>query len=104
MEVLSRAFLLTEKPRGRLHNTFDQRTTELRPLDAPFAFAPEFHDDADKVRQWTAFSHKSRTYVEPVEFKRREHGEFLNWAKIRVFFRVLIPCPGYAMSSSFSFI
>jgi hypothetical protein len=35
----------------------------------PLAFMPDFYDDRNKVRQWTAFTAKNKTYIEPVEFK-----------------------------------
>src|SRR5260370_42697659 len=83
LEVLSRAFLLTEKPRGRYSQHIRPAHDRAAAAGRPLAFAPDFYDDADRVRQWTAFSHKSRTYVEPIEFTRIQHGEFLNCAKIR---------------------
>jgi len=42
-----------------LKNTFERRRTEL-PRGAPTALSPEFHDDAGKRTQWTAFLKKNR--------------------------------------------
>jgi len=41
----------------------------LPPAGILLAFTPDFHDDRNKVRQWTAFCAKNKTYIEPIEFK-----------------------------------
>jgi hypothetical protein len=40
------------------------------PLDGtPLAFTLDFYEDVNKVRQWSAFSENSGSYLEPIEFK-----------------------------------
>jgi hypothetical protein len=70
LEVLSRTFSFGGKSlEEAIQNTFKHRGTEL-PLDGkPFAFTSDFSADPNKVRQWTAFSRKNRSYVEPIELK-----------------------------------
>ena len=52
-----------------IRKTFRNRGTELPAGGMPLAFTPEFHDDASKKRQWTAFRAKNATYMAKAEFK-----------------------------------
>jgi nucleotidyltransferase AbiEii toxin of type IV toxin-antitoxin system len=70
LDVLSRIFpfdgnILAEA----IRNTFERRGTELPAGGIPLALTPEFYGDADKVRQWNAFSQKNKSYIELVEFE-----------------------------------
>ncbi len=56
---------LTEAVRA----TFKQRGTDLPAGGVPLAFAPEFYEDANKVKQWAAFCNKNKSYVQQTEFK-----------------------------------
>ncbi len=69
MEVMLRTFPFDGKILvAAIQNTFERRGTEL-PLDGrPLAFTP-FYKDVSKIRQWTAFSEKNRSYVEPSKLK-----------------------------------
>jgi hypothetical protein len=45
-----------------IKNTFARRETPL-PSGAPVVFMPEFLEDADKKKQWSAFCNKNRNYI-----------------------------------------
>lgn len=70
LEVLSRTFAFDGKNLAEaIQNTFRHRGTELPPAGIPLAFTPDFYDDRNKVRQWTAFCAKNKTYIAAVDFK-----------------------------------
>ncbi len=70
LEVLSRTFSFDGKRLVEaIQNTFERRGTEL-PVDGnPLAFRPDFYEDASKIRQWTAYLQKNRSYIEQIELK-----------------------------------
>lgn len=35
----------------------------------PLAFTPEFYEDENKVKQWTAFCSKNKPYIQDLAFK-----------------------------------
>lgn len=60
---LSREFPFEEKLLSEaIQKTFARRSTPL-PLGMPVAFTPEFFEDADKKKQWAAFSNNNRGFV-----------------------------------------
>lgn len=70
LDVLARSFAFDGKSLAEaVQNTFRHRGTELPPAGIALAFTPDFYDDRNKVRQWTAFCAKNNTYIEPIEFK-----------------------------------
>jgi len=56
---------LTEAVRA----TFKQRGTELPAGGVPLAFTPEFYEDENKVKQWSAFCNKNKSYVQQTKFR-----------------------------------
>jgi hypothetical protein len=70
LEILSRTFAFEGKTLAQaIQNTFQKRGTDLPMGGLPVAFTPEFYDDLNKKRQWTAFCAKNKSYVEKAEFK-----------------------------------
>jgi hypothetical protein len=70
IEILSRTFSFDgQNLADAIQRTFERRGTALPASGRALAFTPDFYDDANKVRQWAAFSQKNRTFVEPIEFK-----------------------------------
>jgi predicted nucleotidyltransferase component of viral defense system len=70
LEILSRTFAFEGKTLAQaIQNTFQKRRTDLPMAGLAVAFTPEFYDDANKKRQWTAFCAKNKSYVEKAEFK-----------------------------------
>jgi hypothetical protein len=70
LEVLARTYAFDGKSLAEaVQNTFRHRGTELPPAGIPLAVTPDFYDDRNKVRQWTAFCAKNKSYIEPIEFK-----------------------------------
>ena len=57
---------LTEAVRA----TFKQRGTELPAGGVPLAFTPEFYEDENKVKQWSAFCNKNKSYVPQNEIQK----------------------------------
>jgi hypothetical protein len=53
---------------GAVRKTFLNRGTELSANGMPLAFAPEFYDNTNKKKQWTAFCAKNATYMAKTEF------------------------------------
>jgi hypothetical protein len=51
-----------------LVRTFERRKTRL-PSAPPIAFTAEFFNDESKQRQWNAFNHKNKPYIEPIPLK-----------------------------------
>jgi Nucleotidyl transferase AbiEii toxin, Type IV TA system len=51
-----------------VRKTFLNRGTELLTNRVPFAFTPEFYDDTNKKRLWTAFCAKNATCMAKTEF------------------------------------
>ena len=70
LEVLSRTLDFEAKMLGEaIRKTFERRGTKL-PADAtPVAFTPEFYNDTDKKKQWTAFCSRNATYVTKTELR-----------------------------------
>ena len=52
-----------------VRTTFAQRGTELPLGGTPLAFTPEFCEDTNKVKQWTAFCTKNKPYIQDVTLK-----------------------------------
>ncbi|MGB6482232.1 MAG: nucleotidyl transferase AbiEii/AbiGii toxin family protein [Candidatus Acidiferrales bacterium] len=52
-----------------IRKTFERRKSELPADGTPVAFTPEFSDDTDKKKQWTAFCTRNATYVTKTELK-----------------------------------
>jgi len=51
-----------------VRKTFLNRGTELPANGMPLAFTPEFCDNTNKKKQWTAFCAKNATYMAKTEF------------------------------------
>lgn len=49
--------------------TFKQRGTELPVGGMPLAFTPEFYEDENKIKQWTAFCTKNKSYIQELAFE-----------------------------------
>jgi Nucleotidyl transferase AbiEii toxin, Type IV TA system len=70
LEALSRTFdfdgtILCEA----IRKTFERRASELPAGGTPIAFTPEFYNDTDKKKQWTAFCTRNALYVTQTELK-----------------------------------
>jgi hypothetical protein len=52
-----------------IRKTFERRGSELPVGGTPVAFRPEFYNDTDKKKQWTAFCTRNATYVTKTELK-----------------------------------
>jgi hypothetical protein len=52
-----------------IRKTFERRRSELPAGGAPVAFTPEFYNDTDKKKQWTAFCTRNATHVTKTELK-----------------------------------
>ncbi len=48
--------------------TFKQRGTEIPESGIPLAFSPEFSADTNKLKQWSAFCDKNKSYVTHTDF------------------------------------
>jgi hypothetical protein len=70
LEALSQSLDFDGKTLGEaIRNTFERRGTELPADGTPVAFTPEFYNDTDKKKQWTAFCTRNATYVRKTELK-----------------------------------
>ena len=70
LEVLSRTFIFDgNKLLEAIQNTFERRGTELPVGGSPLAFTSDFYEDASKIRQWTAYLQKNRSYIEQIELR-----------------------------------
>jgi hypothetical protein len=70
LEALSRILNFDGKTlREAIRKTFERRGTKLPADGKPVAFTPEFYNDANKKKQWTAFCGKNATYVTKTELK-----------------------------------
>ena len=70
LEVLPRTFAFEGKTLAQaIQNTFQKRGTDLPIAGMSVAVTPEFYDDVNKKRQWTAFWAKNKSYVGKAEFK-----------------------------------
>jgi hypothetical protein len=49
--------------------TFKQRGTELPLGGVPLAFTPEFYQDENKIKQWSAFCNRNKPYLQQTEFR-----------------------------------
>jgi hypothetical protein len=49
--------------------TFERSGSELPAGGTPVALTPEFYNDTDKKKQWTAFCTKNATYVTKIELR-----------------------------------
>src|SRR5262249_15179969 len=52
-----------------VRKTFERRGSELPPGGTPIAFTPEFYNDLDKKKQWSAFCARNATYVTKTELR-----------------------------------
>jgi hypothetical protein len=69
LQVLSSGFAFDGKTFSEaVRKTFLNRGTELPTNRMPFAFTPEFYDDINKKRLWTAFCAKNATCMAKTEF------------------------------------
>jgi len=70
LEALSRNLDFDGKMLGEaIRRTFERRGTALPAGGTPVAFTPEFYNDTDKKKQWTAFCTKNATYIAKTELK-----------------------------------
>ena len=70
LQALSRILDFDGKILGEaIRKTFERRGTELPASGTPFAFRPEFYNDTNKKKQWTAFCTKNATYIAKTELK-----------------------------------
>jgi hypothetical protein len=49
--------------------TFERRGTVFPDGGMPLAFTPEFYEDKNKVKQWSAFCNKNKPRVQEIDFK-----------------------------------
>ncbi|HVN20297.1 MAG TPA: nucleotidyl transferase AbiEii/AbiGii toxin family protein [Dongiaceae bacterium] len=52
-----------------IKRTFGRRKTALPTAERPIAFTPEFFEDEEKQRQWSAFIAKNRLYIAPISLE-----------------------------------
>jgi hypothetical protein len=52
-----------------IKRTFERRKTALPTTERPIAFTPEFFEDEEKTRQWSAFIAKNRLYIAPISLE-----------------------------------
>ena len=70
LEVLARTFEFEGELLAKaIRTTFANRATELPAKGIPLAFTPEFHDDQNKKRQWTAFCNRIFTDTNATDLK-----------------------------------
>jgi len=70
VDALSRTLDFDGKTlREAIGKTFERRGNQLPSSGTPVAFTPEFYDDANKKKQWTAFCTRNATYVKKIELK-----------------------------------
>lgn len=70
LEVLARTFEFEgELLANAIRATFANRGTQLPGEGIPLAFTPEFHDDQNKKRQWTAFCSRISTATNTTDLK-----------------------------------